>query len=240
MHEEVFRRILYGLLKASYRRWEHASSRGSFHSVSRALGAKGIQLLGDWSWGDFTSKFWRVVAFPSGVLDFGRGKFLLPLPPIEKESHLVPFLYMQGMVREDAWCLRLYVLLFTTRHTEFQGFAIRFESPERCFDPTAQREPGAHDFFHAQLCREVGKGIVKLRAPAWLPETQPSFFLKAESEFDLFFNMVTSMYSSKEGWDLRREMLNGWRKKPQYDFLRSRLDEAFRTEPKSSGLGYGP
>lgn len=224
MNSHLLESLLFSLLNVAHRRWEHSSAKGKFHNVSGELGSKGIQIVGQWDQKRLRKNFWRVVDTPHEI-DFGKGsKYLLPLPPIEKETQLVPYLYLKAWKQSPIWCWRLYVLFFTTKHTGFQGFAIRFESPEKCFQEQGEQGgDGSHDFFHAQLCQQVDD--IPLKAPAWLPVTQPSFFLKAQNGLDLLFNMLVSIYSWGEGEKLLKDVKNGLRR-DVWNFLENRIDRS--------------
>jgi len=227
MLEDVLFGILYGLLIAARALWKEESP-DSFGDMIQYLSLR-CDVVTDWGDQDTVKeRFWQVVTSEPNRIDFSKGrKFLLPLPPIEKESHLLPFLYMKAENAGNEWCWRLYVLLFVLAANggEPQGVAIRFESPEKCFDSSEQDNLGAHDFFHAQFCQAVDG--IRLNSPSWMPENQPSFFLKAkgDKEFDLFFNMIVSLYSWKQAPKLTREYLTSQLKKSQLDFLRAHVNQ---------------
>ena len=135
---------------------------------------------------------------------------LLPLPPLPRDAHMMPFLHVWFEKRGEGWCCRFHVLLLTVeKETEgVQGFAIRFESPEvHCAsrETTSEASPGTHDFYHAQLGREarldLGRGARKrldLGSPGWLPESQPSFLLEANDPIQLFLHVLIALYGYTE------------------------------------------
>lgn len=202
--ESAFQELLRVLIRRAEREWDSLGRQGSLSNVRKMLGEKKIQFARKENF----ERFWNTVyEADEGKIDFGH--FLVSLPPIEKELHLVPFLYVRARREPDTWCCRFYVLLFTTKKHEFRGFGIRFESPESCFsssDPGSNL--GRHDFFHAQLCKEVkvASGTIPLKAPQWLPETQPSFPMKAESALDLFVAALLTLYGMEKLRDMWKDV----------------------------------
>ena len=139
---------------------------------------------------------------------------LLLLPPLPRDTHLIPFLHIRFEKRDGFWCCRFHVLLLTTKKApnrpkgNIQGFSIRFESPEVHCAPqgtSSNASPGTHDFYHAQLSRrallDFGKGSrqkLDLGSPGWLPERQPSFLLEANDPIQLFLHVLIALYGYTE------------------------------------------
>lgn len=206
--ESAFQELLRVLIRRVEREWRSLGRQGSLSNVRKMLGERSIEFARKEK--ENFERFWNAVyEEDEGRINFRH--FLVPLPPIEKELHLVPFMYVQARKNKatDTWCCRFYVLLFTTKKHEFRGFGIRFESPESCFSSSDLGSPlGRHDFFHAQLCKEVeiASGTIPLKAPQWLPETQPSFPMKAESALDLFVAALLTLYGMEKLRDLWKDV----------------------------------
>lgn len=125
------------------------------------------------------------------------GHLLIPLPPLDRDTHLVPFLtvkYING--RGIAPCCRLYVLLLGRVSGKLHGLGFRIDSPERNCQEDSASEMGSHDFYHAQLVRNI-KGWDFYNTPSWLPDSQPSFPLWAMSPTDAVLNLILSLYGAR-------------------------------------------
>jgi len=162
-------------------------------------------------------------AFPLKSESIYAANTLLPLPPLPRDAHMMPFLHVWFAKRGKDWCCRFHVLLLTVeKETEgVQGFAIRFESPEVHCAPqgtASEVSPGAHDFYHAQLGREarldLGRGArerLDLGSPGWLPESQPSFLLEANDPIQLFLHVLIALYGYTEFLQIVNKLDKGQR-----------------------------
>ncbi len=126
---------------------------------------------------------------------------LIPLPPMSKDTHLIPFLtvhYIKGKDKGVDPCCRLYVLMLGRVDGKLNGVGFRIESPERnCQkDEGSESQTGSHDFYHAQLVRNI-KGWDFYNTPSWLPDSQPSFPLWAISPTDAALNLILTLYGAE-------------------------------------------
>ena len=96
----------------------------------------------------------------------------------------------------DDWRhFRIYALLATTdTGSGLQTLAVRFETDE-AYQAQANNN-GAHDFCHAQLCNYINKKVRGV-TPVWIPDSQPSIPLDADSQETLVLCMLTSLYGGK-------------------------------------------
>ncbi len=119
------------------------------------------------------------------------------LEPI-KDEDILPFLTLQS---SDNWRqFRIYALLaLSDDKSKHQSLAIRFETPEGEYIEDSKR--GKHDFFHAQLCKNIFDSsrivVAQATTPEWLPTSQPSFPLDADNQVSLVLCMLTSLYGGR-------------------------------------------
>jgi len=130
---------------------------------------------------------------------------LLPLPPLRRDAHLIPYLtiYYDGIGNETS-CCRIYVLMLTVQQRKLRGLGFRIESPEH----NCQRERddggiGAHDFYHAQLVRNI-RSWDFYDTPSWLPDSQPSFPIWAVRPIDALLNLILTLYGANFYLDFLR------------------------------------
>lgn len=93
---------------------------------------------------------------------------------------------------------RIYALLATTdpdSGSVLRTLAVRFETDES--HHMQENNDGAHDFCHAQLCNWVSKHVQNV-FPVWVPDSQPSIPLDADSQVTLVLCMLTSLYGGKQ------------------------------------------
>lgn len=133
---------------------------------------------------------------PQGQIHWVDAFKLLPLPPLRRNSHLIPFLtiYYDGTGNESS-CCRIYVLMIMAEQRKLRGIGFRIESPERNCQPNHAGGIGAHDFYHAQLVKNV-RGWDFYDTPDWLPDSQPSFPLWAVQPFDALLNLILTLYGA--------------------------------------------
>lgn len=121
---------------------------------------------------------------------------LIPLPPLDKDTHLIPFLTVHYTKDKGIDpCCRLYVLMLGRVGGKLCGVGFRIESPERNCQKDSTSEVGSHDFYHAQLVRNI-KGWDFYNTPTWLPDSQPSFPLWAMSPTDAVLNLILTLYGA--------------------------------------------
>ena len=105
--------------------------------------------------------------------------FLHLEPP--RNKRILPLVTLQSS--EDWIHFRIYALLtMLDENDDLKSLAIRFETNEEGI--SAAGKIGAHDFYHAQLCRSIN-GRVHALTPGWIPESQPSIPLDAEDHISL-------------------------------------------------------
>ena len=118
----------------------------------------------------------------------------LHLEPIEKEEKdILPLVTLQS---SNDWIIfRIYALLTTLdENCNLQSLAIRFETPEGGISGGSNL--GSHDFCHAQLCNNINRHVKNV-TPQWVPDSQPSIPLDADSQVSLVLCMLTSLYGGK-------------------------------------------
>jgi hypothetical protein len=135
-------------------------------------------------------------------IDLVQDRKLIPLPPLEKDAHLVPFLTISYDADGNDFefsCCRIYVLLLGINGGKIHGIGFRIESPEsNCKDDQQQNgSVGMHDFYHAQFFRDIRGWDVFYNTPPWLPDSQPSFPLWAIQPIDALLNLILTLYGAK-------------------------------------------
>jgi len=117
-------------------------------------------------------------------------RFLFLEPLVDEE--ILPLLTLET---SNQWVnFRAYVLLtMLDQFDELQAIAIRFETDEGARTNGVR---GAHDFCHAQLCRQI-EGATQATTPSWLPDSQPSLPLDAEDQIGLVLCMLTALYGGR-------------------------------------------
>ena len=125
-------------------------------------------------------------------VDLGKSGQCVLLEVIER-SHMFPLLLLRS---SDRWVhFGMYMLLWQFDHcNEPQSLAIRFETDEG--NPKTDKDRGAHDFCHAQLCRSIGRNL-DATTPPWLPESQPSIPLDADDQVSLVLCTLVSLYGGR-------------------------------------------
>ena len=112
-------------------------------------------------------------------------------------KRILPLLTLRGS--QELLQFRLYALLvMLDDKSKLQSLAIRFETDEG--DPDQGDGPGAHDFCHAQLCNYIDEDICAT-TPEWIPDSQPSIPLDADSQVGLVLCMLTSLYGGAYVFD---------------------------------------
>jgi hypothetical protein len=136
--------------------------------------------------------------FTPDVINLVHERKIIPLPPLIRDTHLVPFLtiYYDGNGLESS-CCRIYVLLLGINARTIHGIGFRIESPEsNCQEPQRQNQIGMHDFYHAQFFRSLREWEIFFRTPPWLPDSQPSFPLWAMRPIDALLNLILALYGA--------------------------------------------
>jgi len=151
------------------------------------------------------------------------------LPPNDRRSGRLRdrnmFLYLQLVEKENAlpildfgWDLdkphcdfrfRFFLLHFEKGENTPRAVGFRLEPPEG--SATTPRQPGTHDYWHAQMISELDEGDKLLekiigRLPEWVPTKQPAFPLPAKKPGDLLAILLLSLYGARQLADLSREL----------------------------------
>jgi len=136
---------------------------------------------------------------------FSERRKVLYLPPLEKNQEFVPVLSLWCKLDETGAKMALRVMLVSRGGNEgmLRGIGFRLESPYGDEDDEENKE-GRHDFYHAQLIRNLGWGPL-VEGPSWLPETQPSFPLTADDPVTLMLCLLLSLYGKKYCWTFYTE-----------------------------------
>ena len=110
-----------------------------------------------------------------------------------EDRRIFPLLILRSSQR---WVhFGIYTLLWIVDDcSRLQSLAIRFETDEG--DPETDKDRGAHDFCHAQLCTSIGRNL-DATTPSWIPDSQPSFPLDAEDQVSLVLCMLVSLYGGR-------------------------------------------
>lgn len=120
-------------------------------------------------------------------IDFAELRRVLYLPPLERDARFVPVLSLTCNLDETTTEISSQVMLVSLLEDEEQqsrlcGVGFRLESGA-----------GRHDFYHAQLIRDLPGGP-PIACPTWLPDTQPSFPLLANCPVTLILSLLLSLY----------------------------------------------
>lgn len=123
-------------------------------------------------------------------VNFASHNKFLYLPPLEKNTDFVPVMQMRCILNEEQTDVSLRVMFVRNigDGNRLGGLGFRLESGA-----------GRHDFYHAQLIRDFGRGQ-GIEGPEWLPETQPSFPLAAKCPVTLILCLLLSLYGKKYCW----------------------------------------
>lgn len=154
-------------------------------------------------------------AFPISAnelhVDFSQQNVVLYLPPLKRHAEFVPILDMKCDLDETRSVIKLRVMLVCLAEdtNELCGVGFRLESPHGDeFNGEAEEEQeqeikgleeGSHDFYHAQLIRDFGRGS-SFGCPVWLPCTQPSFPLTAACPVTLVICLLLTLYGKRGCW----------------------------------------
>ena len=183
--DKAFRKVLSLLHQAQTSQWEHVASAKRRQERERIEVAISRYLV--------QSEY----RFDSDKdITLSDNHLLIPLPPLNKDTHLIPFLTVRYIKDKGADpCCRLYVLMLGHVSGKLHGIGFRIESPERNCQEGSASEMGSHDFYHAQLVRNI-KGWNFYNTPSWLPDSQPSFPLWAMSPTDAVLNLILTLYGA--------------------------------------------
>jgi hypothetical protein len=140
----------------------------------------------------------------AGQVDFKSGQPFMLLPPLEKDTHLVPWLSItykhpegNGVNFQNSCCKIRVLMLGKGEGSELVGMGFRIESPESlCQAEEKENETGNHDFYHAQLIKGYEEHGQSFCAPDWLPCTQPSFPLWATNPVDALLSLILTLYGA--------------------------------------------
>jgi len=124
----------------------------------------------------------------SKMINFSKRRKVLYLPLLQQDSKFVPVLTMQCDLGQACTDIKLRVMLVCRDEGKLCGVGFRMDRGE-----------GLHSFYHAQLIRslepspyaECGPSV---ECPHWLPETQPSFPVIADSSAALIICLLLSLY----------------------------------------------
>lgn len=206
--DTVFRKLIEVLFDEQKAAW--SPERSGDGRLEHSRKAKAAMYASSRSWQELGDAKMLPTGLPN-IVDFGSGKYLMPLPPLEKDGHLVPWLSIsyklrKGAAFEDA-CCRIYVLLLGIDETgRFVGTGFRIESPERnCQEVDGSNGVGLHDFYHAQLIKRIETYGPQFITPEWLPCSQPSFPLWALNPIDALLSLFLTLYGARRYNDFLRK-----------------------------------
>mgnify|MGYP001136889637 CR=1 FL=1 len=111
------------------------------------------------------------------------------LPPLGKNSDIVPILSLWCNLKKRPPELRIYVEVYKYfRGKGIKGVGIRFETPEYCANHSS-----IHDYWHVQLTNRNRVAQVH-GCPDWVPETVPCIPAMAKCPVSLTLYMLKSFY----------------------------------------------
>ena len=157
-------------------------------------------------------EYWFPASSDELHVDFSQRSSVLYLPPLEKDAEFVPVLDMKCDLDDMITEMQLRVLL--VRRVEgyeendggrLCGIGFRLESPhgdeEEDTEGDEEKREGRHDFYHAQLIRNLDWGP-SIECPGWLPCTQPTFPLTADCPVTLVLCLLLTLYGKRYCWEL--------------------------------------
>lgn len=127
-----------------------------------------------------------------------RRKFLY-LEPVPNDGPWWPLFTFICDFASDRPLIRLYVGMFSFQEdaaangSRVRGFGFRLETPEGSGG-------GRHDFYHAQLItrfRRRADHDFLTGVPTWLPDSQPSVPVRADSPVALLVALVVTLYDAR-------------------------------------------
>ena len=153
-------------------------------------------------WEELSSRWWIPIGerelekllSASDELHLDLSDKVLYLPPLlDHNSDFVPVLSLKCDIDEKNEDVELRIMLIHRHKDEHKlyGIGFRLESPEG--------KDSAHDFYHAQFI--VGFGFGRdVDCPNWIPCTQPSFPLSADSPITLLLTLLITLYGKNYCW----------------------------------------
>jgi hypothetical protein len=191
--DQSYRNLIVEILKWQKREWRLEEEKTSSYAILRD---KIVQLL--------SSFLVEQIKLDETPLQPVIQRKMIPLPPLETDRHLVPFLTFtyDGRGCSDS-CCRMYILMLGFNQNpggrnQIYGVGFRVESPESNCQQNANGV-GRHDFYHAQFISNLNRyGWPEFyRTFPHLPQSQPSFPLWATQPAEALLNLVLTLYGSK-------------------------------------------
>ena len=199
--DTAFRRLIDALFDEQQAAW--SEERPGDMPSKQALEAKSAIRSYQRGWQELSDARMLPTKQPN-VVKFEPDRYLMPLPPLQKDDYLVPLLSISyehsdrvGAKFEEA-CCRIYVLMLgKDEDNHLVGIGFRIEGPERnCQKDANVSDKGLHDFYHAQLIKRIRTYGPEFNVPDWLPCKQPSFPLWAINPVDALLNLILTLYGA--------------------------------------------
>lgn len=123
-------------------------------------------------------------------VNFFEEEKILYFPPLKKDAKFVPIfsLYCNLSKNQSVAKFRIMLVTLDESHQALDGIGFRMETPEggsENANTNDNNSTGIHDFHHAQLIQQFSPeqfgNILPTKCPSWLPGSQPSFPMPADS-----------------------------------------------------------
>jgi hypothetical protein len=121
---------------------------------------------------------------------FTSGRRFLYLPPLKDQELWLP---IASVYLPAEAAISYQVAFFAGTGVYDHAFGVRFESPEGSAAGTGF---GVHNYYHAQLCRDLRPHHDRATLIDWLPVTQPAFPLDAVDDESLLAAMLIALYGA--------------------------------------------
>lgn len=132
-------------------------------------------------------------------IDLCRKRKAFYLPVLDEHPNFVPVLSVKCNLSASVALLKLRLMLFCSDDgcDGLCGIGFRLETPQG-------GESDPHNFYHAQLIRTLeppsrDEEEPDVECPVWVPETQPSFPLVAQSPVSLLLCLLMTLYGAVQG-----------------------------------------
>ena len=199
--DTAFRKLIEALFDEQQAAW--SAEKPNEMPSRQSLDVKNVIRRHQKGWQELSDERMLPTKLPN-IVEFEIDRYLMPLPPLQKDGHLVAWLSVSykhsdavGAKFEEA-CCRIYVLMLgRDSRDRLIGTGFRIESPERnCQEDSDADRIGRHDFYHAQLIKKIATHGPEFGAPDWLPCTQPSFPLLATQPVEALLNLILTLYGA--------------------------------------------
>lgn len=200
--DTAFRKLVDTLFEEQRAAW--SAERPTLSPSSRSVAVKQAVVYHK-GWQELNTES-KLPTKQENVVTFEQGTYLMPLPPLQKDDHLVPWLSISykhpsgvGAKFEEACCSIYVLMLGQDERNHLVGIGFRIEGPERNCNKRGDAGVsnwGLHDFYHAQLIQEIRTHGPEFEVPDWLPTKQPSFPLWAINPVDALLNLILTLYGA--------------------------------------------